>query len=411
MRIIYLHQYFNDRTSSSSTRSFEMAKRLAMYGHDVHVVSTSRDLQNSFRGWRTELMSGFSVHRIYVPYGNSMSLSQRLRAFAAFALRAGFKARRLRGDVVYASSTPLTIALPARVATAMRASPQVFEVRDLWPEAPIAIGALRSWPVKWLAYALQRFAYRSANHIVALSPDMKDGVLRRGVSSEAITVIPNSSDLDLFDVEASYGEAFRAEHAWLRDRPLALYAGTLGRVNDVRYIVKLAHASLERFPDLRFLIVGRGAERDLVAQAAREARVLGHNLHMLEPVAKTALPEIYSAATVVFSTVAPVPELAANSANKVFDAFAAGRPVAINHEGWQAELLRGTGAGVVLDPYDIEGAVDDLAALVFDRRALRGAGEAAKKLAVEEFARDQHAADLAEVLERAVAERRGIGTP
>lgn len=399
MRIVYLHQYFNTRDAASSIRSYEMARRLAARGHEVHMVTTARDPQHAFPGWRVEKVDGIRVHRTFVPYSNRLSHRQRLSAFATFAARAGARARRLRGDVVFASSTPLTIALPARWALLGRSTPLVFEVRDLWPEVPIALGVLRNPVARTLAWGLQRFAYARADHIVALSPDMAAGVVARGYPSSHVTVIPNSADLDLFTATPEEGRQLRESFDWLGTRPLAVYCGTLGRVNDVGYVVRLAREALSSRPEYRFLIMGDGAERELVRRRAAEAGVLDRNLFLLAPRPKTEIGQVYAAATVCLSTVAPVEALWANSANKVFDAFAAGRPVAINHRGWQADLLEESGAGVVLDPHDAGAALRTLSTLMDRPEQARAAGRAARRLATDVFARDLHAQQLAAVLE------------
>ncbi|MEE6283180.1 glycosyltransferase, partial [Georgenia sp. MJ170] len=195
---------------------------------------------------------------------------------------------------------------------------------------------------------------------------------------------------------------FRSKHDWLGDRPLALYCGTLGRVNDATYIVRLAAEALKVRPDYRFLVVGDGSERDSIMLAAESSGVLRRNFFMFERRSKDDLPDLYSAATVALSTVAPVEALWANSANKVFDALAAGKPVAINHLGWQADLLQASGAGVVLDPADMSSALARLSTLMDDPEQAERAGSQARRLATDRFARDIHGAQLADLLEQSV---------
>src|SRR5690606_38572648 len=160
---------------------------------------------------------------------------------------------------------------------------------------------------------LQSFAYRHASHIVALSPDMKRGIVKRGYPEERITTIPNSSDTDVFAASAAEARAFRQEHDWLGNRPLVLYCGTLGRVNDVRYIVRLAELALTEERDVRFLLIGSGNEREKVKAAAIAAGVLDVNLFMWDRLPKERLGPVYAAATVAMSTVAPIQALWANS--------------------------------------------------------------------------------------------------
>ena len=136
-----------------------------------------------------------------------MGYGRRAAAFGRFAAGATAAAlRAARPDVVFATSPPLTIALPAMAAARRHRAPLVFEVRDLWPRAPIEMGALRNPAARRAAEAMERRAYRAAAHVVALSPGMADGVAAAGVPRERITVIPNASDLDLFSPDVDPGD-------------------------------------------------------------------------------------------------------------------------------------------------------------------------------------------------------------
>jgi len=92
----------------------------------------------------------------------------------------------------------------------------------------------------------------------------------------------------------------------------------------------------------------------------------------------------------------------ANSANKFFDALAAGRPVMINYRGWQAELLEESGAGIVVPPQDTRGAAAQLLDFMQDKQRLAKASSAAMDLANRKFSRDLLARDLISVLEATV---------
>lgn len=386
MKIVYLHQYFKTPKTNGGTRSYEMARRWVVHGHSVHMVTS--DSERSSGGWRTYEVDGITVHACAVSYSNAMSFGRRIQAFFQFGFRASFRARRLKGDVVFATSTPLTIIVPALFATAFRRTPMVFEVRDLWPALPIAVGALRNRVAIALARSLELIAYRSARAVVALSPGMAEGVTSRGIPAERVVVAPNSCDLDEFDVPAAMGEDYRRQHSWLGDRPLVVYCGTLGKINHVGYLVDVAKAMQELEPAVAFGIFGGGAEESLIRQQAQDAGVLDRNLFMPGQVAKEQMPAILSAATVCTSLFLPLPEMQANSANKFFDALAAGRPVAINYGGWQADLLGESGAGLVMSPDDPGQAARQLLDFMSDDSRLRRAGRQARDIGRTEFARD-----------------------
>lgn len=398
MRIVYLHQYFNTPEQHGSTRSYEFARRLAARGHDVHIVTSERGARAS-RRWSTTAVEGFTVHWRHVPYSNDMSAASRLRAFATFAMAAAGRARRLRGDVVFATSTPLTIFVPAWFAVALRRTPLVFEIRDSWPTVPIALGYLRNPVAQFLARRLERKAYRRSAHIVALSPGMKEDACLHGAQPDRVTVIPNAADVDVFEVDPSVGVAWRDSHEIARDAPLVVYAGTLGAANQVEYLVNVAAEARSLNSQVVFAIMGTGArEKDIRELAARKG-LLDTTVRLMQPVPKNEVPAFFSAADITTSVVTDNAAMNANSANKFFDSLAAGRPIAINYEGWQADLIREQRVGLVLDRSDYPAAARQLLQLAEDSANIRETGQRAIALAKSHFSRDDLAAQLARVLE------------
>ncbi|GLX99764.1 MULTISPECIES: glycosyltransferase family 4 protein [Actinoplanes] len=387
MRIVYIHQYYCNPSMAGGIRSYEQARRLVARGHTVDVITTDITPGDRELGWRVTREDGVTVHWFRVPYSNDMSYARRLRAFAEFMVLAAVKAARLRADLVFATSTPLTVAVPGVIAAKLRRAPFVFEVRDLWPEVPIEMGALRNPVARRLAGALANFAYRNASEVIALSPGMAAGVLARRPQTPT-TVIPNAADLELFAVGDEQVRRFRAGHEWLGDRPLIVYTGALGAVNGVDYLVRAAHRMRELDPDVRVLIVGHGKEWEPTKRLAADLGLLDETVRMWEKVPKSELPVILGAATMSTSFVRPIRGLWDNSANKFFDALAASRPIAINYGGWQAEMLRDSGAGLVLDPEDTGAAAELLVKHVRDDDWLERARAASHRLAVEQFSRD-----------------------
>jgi glycosyltransferase involved in cell wall biosynthesis len=404
VRIVYLHQYFNTPAMSGGTRSYEFARRFVEAGHEVHTITSVREGRADARGWRQEQIEGITVHWFPVPYSNRMDYGARIGAFMRFAVAAGRRAARIGGDVVFATSTPLTIALPGVFAARRLRVPMVFEVRDLWPELPIAVGALKNPALVASARWLERFAYRNAAHVVALSPGMAEGVVRAGYPADQVTIVPNSCDLTLFEPHEEAREEFLRSHPHLRGAPLVVYAGTLGPINGVGYLVDVARAMWKIAPEVRFLIAGDGKEAELVRRKASDAGVLDRNLWMIDPLPKEQVPGVLAAATVATSLFVDLPEMWANSANKFFDALASGTPLLINYQGWQAELLEESGAGIVVSPTDPERAAEALHGLIRDRQRLESASAAAARLARERFDRDTLAADLLSVLDGSVRE-------
>lgn len=404
MNITYLHQYFNTPDMPGGTRSYEMARRLVAMGHEVNMITSWREAAGR-KDWFETQEAGIKVHWVPVPYSNHMGFSERIRAFLKFAIASARKAASLQADLVFATSTPLTIALPAVYASRRRKVPMVFEVRDLWPEMPIAMGVLSNSLQIKPARALEVWAYRHAEAIVALSPGMKQGVVRTGYPPTRVAVIPNSSDNREFAYNPQASREFRAARPWLGDKPLLIYAGTFGRVNGVGYAVDLAKELLALNSDIRILLVGDGAERELVIQKAYQAGVYERNLFFETKMAKREILAFFSAATITSNLVIDLPEARANSANKFFDSLAAGKPILLNHGGWMHELVEQHCCGIAAWGRPINQVARELDERLHDSAWLERAGAAAKRLAERFFDRDLLAQQLEQVLVAAIGRK------
>lgn len=405
MRILYLHQYFAPPAGAVSTRSYEMARRLIASGHDVLMITSAAMLPAPYNACqRTQRMEIAGIPAVVIPvnYANAMSFPARIRAFASFAVQASRHTTRQHADVIFATSTPLTIAIPGIIGKLWHRVPMVFEVRDLWPELPIAVGALKNPALRTAAHALEWIAYHNAAHVVALSPGMAAGVIRRGIPAARVSVIPNSCDVDLFDVPPERGNPVRAQLGLAPDQPLIVYTGMFGLINGLTYLVDIAAHARTIAPDVRFLLVGDGAERERVLEHARRRDVLDRNLWVWNPMPKQDLPDLLAAATVATSLFVNLPPMWNNSANKFFDALAARKPVAINYRGWQADLLEESGAGIVLPTDNPEAGARELCAFAQDQQRLAAASDAARELAYTRFLRDDMARKLESILRETV---------
>jgi glycosyltransferase involved in cell wall biosynthesis len=415
VRILYLHQFFMTRDGTGGTRSYEFARRLVAAGHEVTMVTAGRGAERQVDGIRViEARGGYGdyVRATGVGYG------RRLLAFARFAVAATLAALRgPRPDVVFATSPPLTMALPAIVAARRWWAPLVFEVRDLWPEAPIQMGALRSPWAQQLARWLERAVYRSATEIVALSPGMRDGIVATGVAPERVTLIPNASDLDLFSPDLDPGD-LRARLGLRESDFVCAYFGTMGEANDLGQVIEAAallqgdgpagsgtgaadtHES-DADGDRRVVFVLQG---DGKRRASLEAEVSRRGLRnvLLPPAGdKLAAARLAAASDACMTIFKDVPILATNSPNKLFDTFAAGRPAIVNTDGWQRVLVEEHEAGVFAPPGDAAALADRVLFLRDDPELTRRYGANARALAEREFDRDLLAERLRTVLERA----------
>lgn len=404
--ILYLHQYFTTPDSNGGTRSYEMAKRFIANGHQVTFVTSSAFFSKVFtfeKGWNELEIEGIKLFVLHLPYSNKDSYLNRITKFINFCVRSSLKCLSLKADVVLATSTPLTIAIPGVLFSKVKRVPMVFEVRDLWPELPIAIGAIKNPLVIKMAKWLELLAYKSSKRIVGLSPGMCDGIIRTGIESERVILATNSCDTALFDVDPTIGCIYKAEKlSFVGQRKLIVYTGTFGVINNVKFMVDLASAALESNMHLCFVAIGDGMQKKDVLAYAKEKAVLGINFYVLDPVPKTEIVSLLSAADLALSLFGPIKEMWHNSANKLFDALAAGTPIAINYGGWQHELIQKNQCGIVLDTNNLSKSAALLNEFLFDDDKYQNAKMSCRHLAYNEYSRDIMASKLESALLQAV---------
>lgn len=378
MKLLYIVQYFSFPDQNGGTRAYDLATSFARQGVEVVVLTTDSRGQASEK-WSETTRNGIRVLSLNCPYNNHMGFFRRIRAFLYFLIQATIKGRSITSDLILASSTPLTVGVLALFLRLSSKRKYIFEVRDVWPSVPIAMGYFRNALMQKLLYKLEKTIYHYAEAVVPLSRGMALSIEKRSPHKYLVT-IPNISEIDRF---APGQEAMTLDLP--RSDRVLLYAGTFGKVNSLGYLVKLAAYTKELDDNLLYYLVGDGKEYNEILIESEHLGVLNSNLFVLPPVRKMDLPALYALASVGSSFVANIPELWDNSANKFFDTLAAGRPIVINHQGWQADIIRARNVGYVLPEVLTKEAAENFVAYMQDSALRIEQGQNARKLAEEEY--------------------------
>ena len=389
MRVLYFHQHFNTPTGIGGLRSYMMARGLIEAGHAVTMVCGRHDgcvtgITGQFKGGvRRGQIDGIDVIELDLPYANKDGFTRRALVFLKFAWRSVGIALREPCDIVFATTTPLTAGIPGIAARFLRRKPFVFEVRDLWPELPKAMGVITNPLILWAMSALEWASYRSANKLVALAGGIADGIEVRGVDKSRIAVIPNGCDLDIFDQSL---EGWRPDGVNSGDL-LALYAGSHGIANGL-YAVLDAAAELKRRgrTGIKIVLVGNGrCKGELIAQASAAGL---DNILFLNPIPKDRLAQLMLSTDIGMQILDNIPAFyRGTSPNKFFDYIAAGLPVLNNYPGWIAEMIEEAGCGFIVPPGDPAAFADAIEQAADDRVRLIVMGQASKGLATQRFDR------------------------
>ena len=353
-------------------------------------------------GLRRGRVDGIDVIEICLPYSNYDSLGKRALIFIKFALKSISVAWREDYDVLYATSTPLTAGIPGILMRILKPGKKfIFEVRDLWPELPRAMGVVTNPFVLGGLWALEQFSYAAMNAGVALSPGIREGMRKGGGAGKTVAMIPNGCDLDLFRPGTLYGAEGEVQLPSIPETGLrCIFTGAHGIANGLDAVLDSARILKEKKrSDIHLLFIGDGKLKPHLKQRAAEEG-LGNCL-FLDPIPKTMLARFLQRVDVGMMILDNVPAFYyGTSPNKFFDYISCGLPVLNNYPGWLAGLITEHRCGIAVPPENPTAFADALISLA-DKPEMRWQmGQNSRKLAEHEFSRDQLADQLVSFLER-----------
>lgn len=356
-KILFLFQYFRHPGEPGGTRIYWIAREFVKSGYQVTVITQKNSFnpenKNAPRLERTNL-EGIEIVYIKNPYSNEYSYLKRAYVFFRFMIKSTWHALKEKDvSLVIATSTPLSIGVPALAMKIFRKVPFVFEIRDLWPEVPIQMGVIKN-PVLIKAFRwFEQLLYKKSEHVVAASPGMADEV-KKILRSDKVSVISNMSKIKKFfprEKNLSFAETLGLKANTFK----TIYFGTMGVANGLNVIVDAAVLAHQRgISDLEFIMVGSGKMkkpfRDIINQNGLK------NLHLFDRMPMNNISELVNICDVSFIGFLPIPVLETNSANKFFDSLSAGKPLLINFGGWMQEIIEKEMCGIrvnATDPHDL----------------------------------------------------------
>ena len=396
MKIVYIHQYFCTPEEPGGTRSYWFARELVKRGHEV-VMVTSTNVAHPEAG--RVVIDGIEVEYVKNEYSNYFSPWKKVWSFVKF-MRSSIKqaSKEKNVDVVYATSTPLTVGIVALWLKWRKKWKYIFEVRDLWPEFPIQVGAIKNRFVIWVLRKLEKKIYDKAEFVVALSPGMMDGVLQAGTPKDKVCVIPNMSKPDEFYPHERSQEI--VERFGLRtDKFNIVHFGSMGVANGLMYIIDTAQLLHdEHIDDVNFVFVGDGATLPKL-QAEVQKRGL-NNVQFLGLHKMSVVSEIVNCCDASITSFLDLPILYTNSPNKLFDSLSAGKPIIVNSAGWTKDLVEKENCGCYVDPHQPQDFVDKIVVMKGDKNLLETWGKNARRLSLEVFDKAKLSKQMAEIVEK-----------
>ena len=398
MHIAVFSQYHTNPDCPATSRHYTLL---------AHIAKTHRVTLLTTPAWKNQRLTkefpwvpaGVDIREAEISYSNQMGPARRALAFAQYAAWAVREGLRIdKPDVIWGISTPLTAAWAAAQVARWRRVPWVFEVQDLWPSFPIAMGAVPTGLARQQLYQLEKRLYQSARHILPLSPDMTRYVTDLGISPEKVTTVLNGTDLELATRATSQAVETLRRSQDLVGKRVILYAGTFGRANDIPTLVAAAEAMAAADSDAVWVFLGHGFFEPLLAAAA--ARWPGR-IRLVGGQARHEVFSWFALAEVSVVSFLGLPVLDSNSPAKLYDSLAVGTPVVVTNQGWTKTLVEQHGCGWYVPAGAPDALATKLQELLAQPAVLATAGANGRSLAATEFDRQRLAQRVQQLLEAA----------
>ncbi len=353
MNILFLCHYFPPEVNAPASRTFEHCREWVRQGHKVTVITC---VPNHPRGevypgyknrlYQTENIEGVEVIRLWTYLAANEGFAKRTLNYVSYMLAATLMAPFLKKhDLLISTSPQFFCGLAGYLLSRIKRVPWVLEIRDLWPESILAVGAIKNKMIIKLLQGLEDFVYKKSDRIVSVTDSFKRYMVAKGVAAEKVYVIKNGVNLDFY--KADNIDTSLKSSLGLADKFVISYVGTHGMAHKLRTLLEAAKM-LEKHTSIHFLLVGDGADKENLSKLRDQWNLT--NVTMLEQQPKTEMPKIWGLTDIsavclkksdLFKTVIP---------SKIFESMAMSKPILLGVDGESREIIEQSGAGLYFEP-------------------------------------------------------------
>jgi len=412
--ILYISQYFPPEVNAPANRVYEMAKAWIGRGRKVKVLTGFPNHPNGVipkpyrrKIYMCESISGIDVHRCWIYAAPNKGFVRRIASYLSFMFSAIiFGLGKIgRVDCVIATSPQLFVAVAGWIISLVKRTPFLFEVRDLWPEEIVAVGAIKHRGIIGLLEKLEIFLYRRADRIIAVAEGTIEILTRRGIPPDKFTLIPNGVEVDRF--------ARGRRHNRVRDKLnlngdfLVSYIGTVGMAHKLDVFLEAARL-LRDTPRLKFLIVGDGAEKHKLLRRKHEMAL--DNVLFLDQQPREKIASFYHASDCCLVHLRRADLFLKNIPSKIFEIMACGKPILLGTRGESKRLVSRARCGVFFEPDNAGDLADGIRLLQSRPQWRKRLGSSGYQFVRRHYSRAELADYYLAVLDSVMEQKRAIST-
>jgi len=357
LKIVYLTHYYPPESNAPAVRVSEMSERWQENRAHVTILTGFPNHPNGiipekYRGFkRMCTRSGkLDVIRTYIYAAANKGFLKRILNYLSFMFSAILLGTGKIGkpDILIATSPQFFVAVAGYIISRIKKCKFVFEVRDIWPEEIVAVGAIKNKLIINILENLEMFLYRKADLIVAVAQGTIDILSDRGIPLSKMALMPNGVNLDHF--QAGSSDTFRTK-VRLENKFIVGYVGTHGMAHNLSTVLETA-AKLEEYDDIHFLFVGDGAEKRKLMMQSHQMKL--DNVTFCSQVDRKEVVDVYAACDICLVPLKQASLFKKNIPSKIYEIMACRKPIIIATEGESRNLVKKAGAGLSCTPENAE---------------------------------------------------------
>ena len=353
-----LNHYAATPGQLGGTRHYDIASELVKRGYNLSIFTSSynhfskTEVVENQRKIKEEVID--NINFVWVktwPRYKGNGFSRLLNMFSYYIQMIRVYREFDKPDIIIGSSVHLFACLAAYFISKRTGSRFICEIRDLWPQTLIDMGAIsKNHPLAVFFRIIEKFIYKKSEKIIVLLPGAYDYIKRYNISESKLVYIPNGVDTAAFDkhMDDSGLVLDKELEDDLKSSFCCVYTGSIGIANCIDTIVKAAEIINRGAYDIKLIFVGEGAEKNRLVDYCRVNNI--DNIAFYPPVKKELVPRILSLSDITLIASKDI-ELYkyGMSFNKLFDYMCARKPVVFACRT-SNDIIKEADAGLSIEP-------------------------------------------------------------
>lgn len=404
MKLLFLTDNYHPETNAPATRTFHHAKFWAEQGHEITIITSCPNfpegkVHKGFKNFwfKKTLEQGIEVIRVKTFISSNQGIVLRIIDYLSFMFSSFFFGLFTKKfDVIVGTSPQFFTAVSAWALSKLKRIPFIFELRDLWPESIISVGALKQSFVISLISKLSLFLYKEAEMIIVVTNSFKEYLLKQGIPESKIQVIYNGADDCQKSNRKDDGQLDKLE---LEDKFVVSYIGTHGLAHGLDKVIEAAEI-LKSHQDIIFLLIGSGANKKKLNETIRLKWI--KNVISLDNQPKENLPQYWEKSNIalvslinqeLFKTVIP---------SKIFEAASYNVPILASiPKGEATEIIESYKCGAITQPENANELAQKIIELKQNPKSLNFMSKNCTIMS-EKFSRKKMATKMIQALEKLI---------